>query len=293
MRRRGPGHGDGRRASGLSIRVVQVSDTHLSGRRGYGVANFDALVAAINADPPDLVVATGDLALDDPDDADDRAFARARFDRLLVPWRAIPGNHDIGDDGPVPWMGEPVTEQRRDAWLGTWGADWWVEDVGEWLVVGLNALLMGSGLSAEEAQWAWLSAVVAGAGGRPVMVAIHKPMSVVPSGGQRALVPGGRRRLGAALAHARVRLVVSGHVHQYRLAAEGDAAVVWAPSTCFVSRGPSPFGGVKTVGAVDYRLDGSSVTWGLLRPPGMVDHVIDELAGGAESLRWAPLHPVP
>jgi len=238
------------------------------------------------------VVATGDLALDDPDDADDRAFARACFDRLRVPWRAVPGNHDIGDDGPDPWMGEPVTGRRRDAWVDAWGADWWAEELGEWLVVGLDSLVMGSGLAAEEVQWAWLAGVVAAAGDRPVMVAIHKPMSVTPSGGQRALVPAGRRRLAAALAPVRVRVVVSGHLHQYRLAVESGAAVVWAPSTCFVSRGPSPFGGVKTVGAVDYRIDGDSITWRLLRPPAMVDHVVDELAGGAESLRSAPLHPV-
>ena len=69
----------------MAFRVVQLSDTHLSGERAYGAANFDAAVRAVNADPPDLVVATGDLALDQPDNAGDRAFARERFERLTVP----------------------------------------------------------------------------------------------------------------------------------------------------------------------------------------------------------------
>jgi predicted MPP superfamily phosphohydrolase len=105
----------------VPYRVVQLSDTHLSGERAYGVGNFDTIVRAVNDDPPDLVIATGDLALDDPDNGADRAFARARFERVSVPWRAVPGNHDLGDDGADPWMGEPVTAARRAAWCATWG----------------------------------------------------------------------------------------------------------------------------------------------------------------------------
>jgi 3',5'-cyclic AMP phosphodiesterase CpdA len=281
----------------VPFRLVQLSDPHLSARRAYGVANFDALLAAVAADPPDLVVATGDLALDDPDDGDDRAFARVRFDRCTVPWRAVPGNHDIGDDGPDPWMGEPVTAARRAAWVAAWGPDWWVEEADEWLVVGLDSLLFASGLGAEDAQWSWLAGIAAGAGSRPVMVLVHKPLTLWGpeglDGGQKCVTPEGRRRLREVLGPANVRLVGSGHLHQFRAALHEGQVAVWAPSTCFVSRAakPSAYGATKTVGAVEYRFDGRAVTWRLMRPAAMVDYDVDDLAGGAESLRWAPPRP--
>ena len=277
----------------MPYRVVQVSDPHLSGVRAYGVANFDTVVRAINADPPDLVVATGDLALDQPDDGGDRRFARDRFERLTVPWRALPGNHDMGDDGADPWMGEPVTAARRAAWRAAWGDDWWAEEAGEWVLVGLNSLLLGSGLDGEAQQAEWLAGVAgtAAAEGRRVAVFLHKPLFVWGPGepaDQKTVTPLGRERVGAALGGASVQLWASGHLHQFRASVLDGQAHVWAPSTCFVSPGPSPYGGTKVVGAVAYTFEGRSVTWRLLRPSGLVDHDVEQLSGGAESLRFAP-----
>jgi len=274
----------------VPFRVVQVSDPHLSGERGYGVRNFDVVVRAVNDDPPDLVVATGDLALDEPDDGADRAFARARFDQFSVPWRALPGNHDIGDDGPDPWMGEPVTTARRAAWCDVWGPDWWAVDAGDWLLVGIDSLLFGSGLAAEAEQAEWLTGV-AGTARRPVAVFLHKPPWVWRTEeprDQKTMTAGGWRGLCAALGEADVRLFASVHLHQFRATVLDGRASVWAPSTCFISPGPSPYGGTKVVGAVDYRFDGRAVSWRLLRPAAMVDHDVEQLSGGAASMRFAP-----
>jgi 3',5'-cyclic AMP phosphodiesterase CpdA len=279
----------------VPFRVVQVSDTHLSADRAYGVANFDLVVRAVNDDPPDLVVGTGDLALDEPDSAADRAFACARFEHLSVPYRALPGNHDIGDDGPDPWMGEPVTASRRDAWCAVWGADWWAEDAGDWLLIGLDSLLFGSGLGAEAEQVAWLRRVAAGATDRPVAVFVHKPRWVWEpdeARDQKTMTAAGCDALRGALGDADVRLVASGHLHQFRASVVAGEASVWAPSTCFVSPGPSEYGGTKVVGAVEYRFEGRGVSWRLVRPDGMVDHDVEQLSGGAESMRFAPPRPV-
>jgi 3',5'-cyclic AMP phosphodiesterase CpdA len=281
----------------VPFRLVQLSDTHLSAARGYGVSNFDAVVEALDADPPDLVVATGDLALDDPDDRDDRAFARRRFDAIAAPWRAVPGNHDVGDDGPDPWMGEPLTDRRREAWVDAWGADWWMEEAGEWVLIGLDSLLLGSDLPAEALQASWLAGVAARAGRRPVMVMLHKPLFLSdphePPATQKTVTAEGRRRLGESLGAASVQVVASGHLHQFRASVSDNQALVWAPSTCFVIRAgePSAYGGIKTVGAVEYRFEGRAVTWRLLRPAAMVDHDVHDLAGDAESLRFAPPRP--
>ncbi len=280
----------------MPFRVVQVSDPHLSGERAYGVANFDVVVRAVNDDPPDLVVATGDLALDEPDNEADRSFAHARFEGLAVRWRALPGNHDIGDDGPDPWMGEPITAARRAAWCATWGPDWWAEEAGAWVLIGVDSLLFGSGLEAEGEQLEWLLGVAADAqvARRPAAVFLHKPPWVWGAGeprDQKTMTEVGWERLRSALGDAAVRVFASGHLHQFRASVRDGYASVWAPSTCFVSPGPSPYGGTKVVGAVEYTFEGRTVTWRMLRPAGLVDHDVERLTGGAESLRFAPRCP--
>ncbi len=278
----------------MAFRLLQVSDPHLSARQAYFVPNFARIAGAASAGPPDLVVATGDLALDDPDDEDDAAFARARFDDLGLPWRAIPGNHDIGDSRPDPWMGQEVTAERRQRWVDRWGPDWWFEEAEGWVVIGLDSLLFASDLPAEADQWEWLSDVVAQAGRRPVLLFVHKPVCLwelhETDVTQSAVSPEGRRRLWDALGGARVRVIASGHVHQFRTWAVDGIVMVWAPSAAFVSKPdePSVYGGVKLVGAVEYRLAGRSIGWGLVRPAGLVDHDIAVVARGAETLRFAP-----
>ena len=43
--------------------LIQVSDTHLSRERPFFVPNWDAVVAHVNAARPDLLLNTGDIAL--------------------------------------------------------------------------------------------------------------------------------------------------------------------------------------------------------------------------------------
>ena len=80
---------------GAVVRVVQISDTHLSARAG-APPEWAALVRWLTDDPPDLVVHSGDIVLEDPDDDADRAFAAELMAALPCPWVVIPGNHDVG-----------------------------------------------------------------------------------------------------------------------------------------------------------------------------------------------------
>jgi 3',5'-cyclic-AMP phosphodiesterase len=87
-----------------AARVILVSDTHLSASAPQAQANWDAVVRYVGACAPDLVVHLGDLSLDGARDAADLRHGRTQLDRLPAAWRAVPGNHDIGDN---PWPGAP------------------------------------------------------------------------------------------------------------------------------------------------------------------------------------------
>ena len=77
-------------------RIVQLSDTHLSARQGVP-AQWPSTLAWLRADPPALVVHSGDIVLEDPDDAADRDFARRLLAAIPSDVVVIPGNHDVGD----------------------------------------------------------------------------------------------------------------------------------------------------------------------------------------------------
>lgn len=170
-----------------ALRVLVVSDTHLSPRTPEADANWDAVVARVVADPPAVVVHTGDISTDGADRTDDLDHARAQLDRLrvTVPVHTIPGNHDLGDN---PHGGYPTldgTGTVKPTLVDPWrlarfrdriGPDRWVVDVGDWRLVGLNAQLFGSGLPDEDEQWDWLAELLAPPGvGKPSGITPGKP----------------------------------------------------------------------------------------------------------------------
>ena len=158
--------------------LLQVSDTHLDPIGGPPLANWNAVVAAVAAEPPDLVVHTGDLLLHEPDHDANHAFVRAQLDRLAAPWRAVPGNHDVGDGPPAPWFGEAATPARRARYRRHWGDDFWTHRLGDWRLLGINSLLLGSGLDAEREQALWLDAQLADTA-QPTALFLHKPLFAV------------------------------------------------------------------------------------------------------------------
>jgi predicted MPP superfamily phosphohydrolase len=82
------------------LRVALIGDTHLSSL-GNSPARLDRLVAAVNAQHPDLVLLAGDYIGDrKPEDSYTRDQSVAPFARLRAPLGivAVLGNHDHWDD---------------------------------------------------------------------------------------------------------------------------------------------------------------------------------------------------
>jgi 3',5'-cyclic AMP phosphodiesterase CpdA len=263
----------------MSFRLVQISDTHLSPRHGCFQDNFDTLLGWLAADPPDLIVVTGDLSLDGADSAEDLAHARAQLGRLPARCLMLPGNHDVGDYAALGGK-QPVDEVRLARWAREMGPDRFVEDVPGWRLIGLNSQILGSGLAAEAAQWAALESALAGAAGRRVGLFLHKPLC------QHALadtavtywpvLQPARDRLAGLLRSAELGFVASGHIHQWRDHAADGIRQIWAPSVAFVVGGASQAAiGNKLVGIVEWRLHQDGAFSADLRAlPGLLLHDI-------------------
>jgi 3',5'-cyclic AMP phosphodiesterase CpdA len=269
------------------FRLTQISDTHLARRFPKLTANFEHLCDYIDTTRPDLVLNTGDMAFDAPGSPDDLEFARSLHDALPVPCRYLPGNHDIGDNptqaGPRP--SHPVNEKDRQAYITAFGDDRWRFEAGGWCFVGLNSLVMNSGLLAEAEQFDWLAAELASARGKPVAVFLHKPLYLnrpddpeLERGAIRYVPPQPRRRLLDMLRSVDLRLVAAGHVHQRRDLTYGGVRNIWAPSAGFIiSDKRQERIALKEVGLVEYRFTPDSFEVRHVRAPGMVDVDLDEL----------------
>jgi hypothetical protein len=272
-------------------RLVIVSDTHLSVRAPEAERNWSAITTHIARARPDLVIHLGDLTLDGMREADDLRFGRTQLDRLAVPWRAVPGNHDIGDNlSPLTPADAGVNPVRRQRWIDIIGADWWALDVSGWDLIGINAQLFGSGSPAEKDQWTWLGNQLGGTKStQPTVLITHKPIEadqdeVAAAPGYRFLPWPARRRLSDLLNGRRPRLVLSGHVHQFRSLQIGDTTHAWAPTTWAVlpDAAQAPLG-IKRCGILSVDLDRRDAAVQLVEPDGVQqltlgDHLPDPYA---------------
>jgi 3',5'-cyclic AMP phosphodiesterase CpdA len=273
------------------FRLIQISDTHLARRLASLTDNFHRVSDYIDARRPDLVINSGDLAFDAPTNRDDLGFARTLHDALPVPCRYLPGNHDVGDNpttaGPPP--SQPVTEKDRQNFLAAFGEDRWRFEAAGWCFIGLNSLVMNTGLGSEAEQFDWLAAQLAETGGRPVALFLHKPLFLdspddpeLAATAIRYVPMPARTRLVEMLRAVDLRLVASGHVHQRRDFTFGRARHVWAPSVGFViSDRRQEVIGTKEVGLVEYRFRPDSFEVRHVRAPGQTDVDMDSLLGPA------------
>lgn len=277
------------------MRIIQISDTHLSRLKPHFGDNWAPLATWIAAEEPDLIIHTGDVTVDGADFEDDLRYAAELMRRLGVRCRAVPGNHDVGDAGNPR---QPVTEDRLVRWRTHFGPDRWIEDAEGFRLIGLDAMLLGSGRAEETAQAEWLETAMADAAGRRVAWFLHKPLFLDSADegdtGYWSVKPGPRAPLVELAQRYSVVLVASGHLHKaHQLVREGTC-YVWAPASNFLV-GPEiqpPMPGDKRLGAVRYRLDGAELHAEIVNVSGLaqywIDDVIDEVYPPAHSRTLSP-----
>ena len=234
------------------FRVIQISDTHLTRGDARAIPGWNAALDHFARSAPHLVIHTGDIA-NDPTSREERAFAMAELGRIGAPLRVVAGNHDVGDTPPAPLSVTPEQLRQHEA---AYGPSRWAEDIPGWRIIGINTQLLGTGLPAERNEWDFLTETLGGAGERDIAVFMHKPPFVFhPAEPQQttAAVPiAARRRLWEQLKRARVRLVSTGHRHEYRVTHHDGIAVVWCPATALIPETTPPLAGSPLPALIDF-----------------------------------------
>lgn len=260
------------------MKIVQITDTHLSPGKSHFNGNWGPLAKWVEREQPDLVIHTGDLTIDGADLAEDLAYAKALLDTLGVPCLVVPGNHDVGHAGTA----QPVDAARLARWRDLVGPDRWMADRGDWRLIGLNSLLLGLGDDEEAAQLEWLTQALATRGDRRVAVFGHKPLFLDDAGegetGYWGAQPASRRTLLDLFATHDVALYASGHLHRGWIGQVGTTALVWAPASSFVvgAMAGRAMPGDSVVGAAIHHL-GSDVRSELATVPGLIPHLLDDV----------------
>jgi 3',5'-cyclic AMP phosphodiesterase CpdA len=260
----------------MTFRITQISDTHLSDEKPFFVDNFVRIGEVLRVERPDLVLNTGDIALDGAGREGDLAAARALHDGLGLPTRFLPGNHDLGDSADASSHGESrIDEHRRARYLAHFGADCWMLDVPGWRLLSINAQLLGSALAAAATQEAAIASAATSLGGRSLALFVHKPLFDQRAGENeitgRFINPTPRGALFDLLDGMVPALVACGHVHQYRETWPAGSHHVWGPSTAYIIPDRrQPRYGVKEVGYVEHRLESDGTHQSrLVRVPGL------------------------
>lgn len=249
---------------GAAMRMVQISDTHLSRWDGPLHCNFRAVAHFVNAVlKPDIVINTGDVILSNPDADEDYAAAEKLHRLISAPVRFVPGNHDVGEAYDRDWWA--TTRKRLARFRSYFGETPWLEWLGDIGLIGLNSQVFGTGLPEEEEQWCQLEMIADAVRGRTVLLFQHMSFYTEYSGsdGRRGgIAPADRERVLSILGGARLWGVANGHVHRYRKRPHGDAFEVWAPATGFLveprESGRLPVG-LEQLGVVLYEFDQGQV----------------------------------
>ncbi len=261
-----------------AIRIAQISDTHLSATHAYFLDNFRALADELARDRPDLIVHSGDVAFNAPAVEADLAFSREEMERLAVPWRIIPGNHDVGEAPRHARLDQPLTDARVAAWRRHFGPQWWQYDVGNWRLVGLDTSLFASDRPEEVEQRSFLAEALGTRGTRPVLLFMHMPPFVDAADDSRpstSCIPFEMRMsFLETCSRGGVRQIACGHLHIYRQMRWREIDIVWAPCTSFVhiARWQKHFGGFARAGYVEWLLEGEMISHRLVEPPRLVTH---------------------
>lgn len=206
------------------MRILQITDCHLLSQvddRVYGADTYRSLSLVLEAafgldEPPQLVLATGDLS----EDGSPGSYERLRELLLAsgVPVYVIAGNHDSIRNMQRFLLGGPVSMEAH-------------VDIGSWRIIFLNSkveseafgLLGGSELGR-------LAQALEEEPDRPAVVCLHhSPISPCPSTGCQ--LRNERQFLDVIESHGNARAVLAGHAHVELARPTRTALLLTTPAT--------------------------------------------------------------
>lgn len=213
-------------AKGTSVRVIQITDSHLRKEpdgRLLGMNTRESLAAVVDllkkqVTPPDLVLATGDLAQDGSAEAY-RCFER-NLSQFTCPVLFFPGNHD---DPAVM----TATVKRPGAFAKVW--------LGEcWKIICLDSSVRGKVHGAiTHSDLVFLQNELEADQDKHVAICFHHhPVPINSVWLDNIGLANAEQFFGIVDRFSHIRLILWGHIHQAFDQVRNNVRLLASPSTC-------------------------------------------------------------
>lgn len=241
--------------------ILQISDIHLGRIAEHDAARGQVVRRAIANVRPDLVVVSGDVCENPIGSPEEVEAAKGWLDALGADYIVAPGNHDIGNKVTV--SKHVLTRGLFEHWAKHFGRGWSRRDLDGWAVLTLNSQLTSSGWPEEDEQLNWLEAQLDAADRAAVFM--HMPLDLEPAGPDTSnylywpVDPAPRARLLPLLSQPKVRVLATGHLHNYAHLPDAIPPRVWCPSVTFqvdIAGVSDTFADPDVLGVLRHDLDG-------------------------------------
>jgi len=210
-----------------TIRILQVSDTHLYADRDKTLAGVNTLQsmqqtllrAVEDASPkPDLIIATGDLV----HDASSTGYHRLAHSllELEIPSYWLPGNHDNAKLMAKCMTANGISDSK-------------ILDTGHWRILLLDSTVAGhEGGHLSTAELAWLEQHIQSCDKNLLLCLHHQPIPVGSLWIDSMAVDNGQELCALVKNYPQIKGVIWGHVHQAFEYFQDGVHWLSAPSTC-------------------------------------------------------------
>lgn len=223
-------------------KILQITDIHLSPDDDLANENWGRAVAQAHEGNYDLIVITGDIVKNGPDDIGYLEYAKWKINQLPGQWKCIPGDHDIGGAPPmpelrssVPWLKDyAFTEDRLNHFKSLFDENYWFMDLGSWRLIGIYDSLFCSDSVQEAEQWCFLEEAIKVEDNRPIALFMHKPPCLYglrdTSSSTKMIPPEALRKLRKMIANTSVKLIACGHLHESRTITSEGITIYCGPT---------------------------------------------------------------
>jgi len=229
-----------------------LSDTHVSEEKQEHNRRFRAALERAGTLDPDFIVITGDCLENWSDE--NAALFKEMTAGSAVPIYTVPGNHDVGQKRTPDGKGGITSEAVR-RWRSAFGSDRFALERDGCLFIGINNVLLASGLPEEASQEAWFREEVEKAGEARIFVFCHYPFFLrepdETDGGYWTVENPAKDLWLRLFIEKGISSVWNGHLHRFNEAEWRGITFITTPATSFSTAPDKGLTGFRIVRVTD------------------------------------------
>jgi 3',5'-cyclic AMP phosphodiesterase CpdA len=238
--------------SAAEFTFAVISDPHVAVNKPEHNGRFAKALERAGTFDPAFIVITGDLLENWSEDS--ASLYSEMTENYPVPIHLVPGNHDVGQKRTPDGKGG-ITSDAVKRWKKVFDTDRFAFEYEGCLFIGINNVLLASGLPEEARQEEWFHEKIRETGDRRVFVICHYPFFLRHSGetegGYWTVESPARDRWLHLFVESGVSAVWNGHLHRFNEAVWKGVSFIATPGTSFSCAADKGLTGFRVVRVTD------------------------------------------